>query len=154
MAAKFDYVIVSIEKSKNLDEMKLEELQASLEAHEMRLKQRNSEREKVAEHALQARFIKKSWKENGKNLTNDEISSKNSKNHSDLIKKGMGNKYSGKKIDMKEVQCYNYQGFCHYARDCRRKKEARTKDNDKCNMHMMKIMVLMMCYSWLTLSRT
>ncbi|XP_058752120.1 uncharacterized protein LOC131625257 [Vicia villosa] len=46
MTAKFDYNVVSIEESKNLPEMKLEELQASPEAHE---KQRNSEREKVIE---------------------------------------------------------------------------------------------------------
>lgn len=36
--AIFDYIVVSIEDPKNLIEMKLEELQASLEAHEMRLK--------------------------------------------------------------------------------------------------------------------
>lgn len=123
MAAKFDYVIVSIEKSKNLVKMKLEELKASLEDHEMRLKKRNSKREKVAEQELQARFIKKSGKEKGKNLANDEKSCNNSKNHCDLIIKGMANKYYGKKVDKKEVQCYNYQGFGHYVRDCRRKKE-------------------------------
>lgn len=43
----------------------------------------------------------------------------------------MGNKYYGKKVDMKEVQCYNYQGFGHYARDYRRKKEARAKYIDE-----------------------
>lgn len=32
---------------------------------------------------------------------------------------------------MKEVQCYNYQGFGHYARDYRRKKESRAKDDDE-----------------------
>ena len=69
----------------------------------MRLKQRNSKREKLTKHALQARFIKKYGKEKGKNLINDEKSSKNSKNHPDSIKKGMGNKYYGKKVDMKEV---------------------------------------------------
>lgn len=66
----FDYIVVSIEESKNLTEMKLEELQASLEAHEMRLKQRSSEREKVVEQALQARFIKKSGKEKAKQRKN------------------------------------------------------------------------------------
>jgi hypothetical protein len=90
--------------------MKVEELQTSLEAHEMRLKQRISKREKVAEQALQARFIKMSRREKEKqrnNISNDEKSSKNSKNNFDLTKKGMGNKYSRKKVDMKVVQCYN-----------------------------------------------
>ncbi|KAI5443369.1 hypothetical protein KIW84_012139 [Lathyrus oleraceus] len=88
------------------------------EAHGMRLKQRNSEREKVDEHALQARFIKKYGKvkaKYGNNLANDEKSSKNSRNHYDSIKKGTGNKYYGKIVDMKALQCYNYQGFGHYA---------------------------------------
>lgn len=42
LTAKFDYIVVSIEEFKNLAEMKVKELQASLEAQEMRLKQRNS----------------------------------------------------------------------------------------------------------------
>lgn len=90
--------------------MKVGKLQASLEAHEMRLQQRNSERKKVAEQELQARFIKMSEKEKAKqrkNLENDEKSSKNLKNLFDSIKKVMGNKCSGKKVDMKELQCYN-----------------------------------------------
>lgn len=52
MTANFDYIVMCIEDSKNLVEMKVEELPASSEAHEIRLKQRNSEREKVVEHAL------------------------------------------------------------------------------------------------------
>ena len=52
LTADFDYIVVTIEEAKTLSEMKLEELQASLEAHEMILKQRNSKREKVAEQAL------------------------------------------------------------------------------------------------------
>lgn len=134
LTANFDYIVVSIKESNNLYEMKGEELQASLEAREMRLKQRNLEREEVVEQEMQARFIKKFGKEKTKqrkNITNNEKSSKNSKNHSDSIKKVMGNKYSGKKIDMNEVHCYNCQGFGHYARDCRRKKESRVKDGDK-----------------------
>lgn len=90
--------------------------------------------EKVVEQALQARFIKKYGKEKAKqrkNLSNDEKSNKNSKNHSDATKKGMDNKYSGNKVDIKEVQCYNCQGLCHYARDYGRNKEARTEYNDE-----------------------
>lgn len=42
----------------------------------------------------------------------------------------MDNKYSGKKVNMKEVQCYNCQGFDHYVRDCRKKKQSRAIDNE------------------------
>jgi hypothetical protein len=38
LTVKFDYIVVSFEESKNLAEMKLEELQVLLEAREMRLK--------------------------------------------------------------------------------------------------------------------
>lgn len=38
LTVNFYYIVVSIEESKNLDEMKLEELQPSLEAYEMSLK--------------------------------------------------------------------------------------------------------------------
>lgn len=43
----------------------------------------------------------------------------------------MCNKHYGKKVEMKEVQCYNFEGFGHYARDCWIKKEARAKDSDE-----------------------
>ena len=43
----------------------------------------------------------------------------------------MGNKYSGNKVDTKEMQCYNCQSFGHYARDYRRKKAARVKDSNE-----------------------
>lgn len=72
----------------------------------------------MAQEALHTRFIKNYRKEKEKqrkNLSNDEKSSKNSKNQSDSTKKGDDNKYSRKKVDMKDVQCYNCQGFGHYA---------------------------------------
>lgn len=38
LTRKFDHIVVAIEESKNISNVKLKELQASLEAHEMRLK--------------------------------------------------------------------------------------------------------------------
>lgn len=106
LTINFDYIVVSIEESKSVAKMKLEELKASLETHNMRLKKRNSEREKVIEQAVQAKFIKKVEKEKDKrikNLATTENSSKNSNNHNGSINKGMSNKNSRKKIDMKKV---------------------------------------------------
>ena len=80
--------------------------------NEMRLKQRNSEREKVVEHVLQSRFSKKVEKSKfRKHLADDEKSRKSV----DSSIKGVSNKYFGKKVDRKDKQCYNCQGFGHYA---------------------------------------
>lgn len=38
LTVNYYYIVVSIEESENLTKMRLEELQASLETHEMRLK--------------------------------------------------------------------------------------------------------------------
>lgn len=62
---KFDHKVISIKESKNISEMKLEELQATLEAHEMRSKHRNHV--KVLKQALQDEFFKK-MKDNASNI--------------------------------------------------------------------------------------
>ncbi|KAI5413573.1 hypothetical protein KIW84_057951 [Lathyrus oleraceus] len=101
------HVLRYLRELKNLAEIKVEGLQASLEAHEMRLKQWNSGRAKVVKQAMQARFTKKSGKEKAKqrkNLANDEKSIKNSKNRADSIKEVMANKYPWKKVDIKEAR--------------------------------------------------
>ena len=62
LTPQFDYIVVSIEHSKDLETMRIEELQSSLEAQELRLTERTSERE--VEQALKASFVKKDQKQN------------------------------------------------------------------------------------------
>lgn len=44
LTLSFDHIVVALEESKDLDMMKIEELQASLEAHELRSTNRNIEK--------------------------------------------------------------------------------------------------------------
>lgn len=52
MPQQFDFIVVAIEESRNLEELKIEELQSSLEAHEMRLLDRDRNPIKQDEQAL------------------------------------------------------------------------------------------------------
>ncbi|XP_057443850.1 uncharacterized protein LOC130736004 [Lotus japonicus] len=66
LTTRFDHIVTTIDKSKDLETIKIEELQGSLEAHEMRLNLRDSERE--TEQALYVRgsTSKKKWGSNSK----------------------------------------------------------------------------------------
>ncbi|MCH81937.1 retrovirus-related pol polyprotein from transposon TNT 1-94, partial [Trifolium medium] len=57
LTLSFDYIVVAIEYSKDTTTMKIEELQSALEAHEIKMLSRGSER--VNQQALQAQLGKK-----------------------------------------------------------------------------------------------
>ncbi|KAK2394680.1 hypothetical protein QL285_056485 [Trifolium repens] len=120
LTPQFDYIVVAIEHSKDLSTMKVEELQSSLEAHELRMTERTSERE--AEQALKASFVKKDQKQNrhGRAQMSEAF-------YSDM-KKYQKRK---EKSDKKNVQCYCCKNFGHYANDCRSNKE---RESEEANM--------------------
>lgn len=108
LTPKFDYIVVAIEHSKDLDTMRIEELQSSLEAQELRLIERTSERE--VEQALKASFVKKDQKQNrhGGSFQKSETSISDEKKY-----------HKGKeKFDKKKVQRYCCKQFGHFAKDC------------------------------------
>ncbi|XP_019430552.1 PREDICTED: uncharacterized protein LOC109337919 [Lupinus angustifolius] len=57
LSTKFDNVVIAIEESKDLETIKIDELQGSLEAHEQRLMERQNGR--LTQQALSAQFKKK-----------------------------------------------------------------------------------------------
>ena len=61
---KFDFVVVAIEESKEVDKLTVDELMSSLQAHEQKIVKRNGD--KAIEHALQSKL---SLKESRETLT-------------------------------------------------------------------------------------
>ncbi|KHN17115.1 hypothetical protein glysoja_011589, partial [Glycine soja] len=65
LSPRFDHIVVAVEESKDLERLKIEELQNSLEAHEQRLIERANSRD--LKQAMQVQFTKndenkKKWK--------------------------------------------------------------------------------------------
>lgn len=106
--------------------MRIEELQSSLDAQELHLTKRTSERE--VEQALKASSSKKnqkqSWSEakkiHGGGYHKSEVSNSDEKKH-----------HKGKvKFDKKKVQCYYYKKFGHLVVDCWANKERKSKEEN------------------------
>ncbi|KAK2383975.1 hypothetical protein QL285_071375 [Trifolium repens] len=120
LTPQFDYIVVAIEHSKDLSTMRVEELQSSLEAHELRMTERTSERE--AEQALKASFVKKDQKQNkhGRAQMSEAFYSDEKKYQK-----------RKEKSDKKNVQCYCCKNSGHYANDCLLNKE---RESEEANM--------------------
>ena len=88
LSSRFDFIVVAIQESKDVKTLKIEELQSSLEAHELMVSERNSERS--IQQALQVQTIKK-----------DENDRKNFKKGKKTLREETGLK--ARTMDLKKV---------------------------------------------------
>ncbi|XP_019419076.1 PREDICTED: uncharacterized protein LOC109329725 [Lupinus angustifolius] len=123
---KFDHVVVAIEESKDLEVFKIEELLSTLEAHEQRIKERNSDQALQAEASRrpfnQGNFTKKlknKWKsDKGRTYEaarhdSNSFSGKRGSGQDQILKRNK------KRFDKKKIQCFNCKNFGHFASKCR-----------------------------------
>jgi len=130
LTSRFDHIVVALEESKDLDSMKIEELQASLEAHELRLIDRNRERGKSvsSDQALQAQYEKRGKFKKGKKPWNNQSHKDGEGSSKNQEKNDVTKSDQKKKKDKRDIQCYNCQKMGHYAFECRSKRVPRNKD--------------------------
>ena len=128
LPSQFDHLVITIEEAKDLNEVKIEELQGALEAHERKMTGRKEEKDE--EQALLARFMqeeskKEFWKKRkGKNHQKHGDKPKSSKSG------GESSKNQGKK-DKRKVQCFNCEKYGHYASECWFNKDRKGKNKEQ-----------------------
>lgn len=144
---RFDVMAVMIEETKDLDNMKIEELQGSLEAYEQKLNERNNG--KSNEQALQAqanpkpdsnnsRFKKgkEKWRANKNKWQKTQDKKGNDQKFFKQKDKGASDSRQGerRKTDKSKIQCYNCEKFGHFADECWFNPDRKVSKSDEAKM--------------------
>ncbi|GAU22543.1 hypothetical protein TSUD_296630 [Trifolium subterraneum] len=128
---KFDHIVVTIEQTKDLSEIKMEDLQSTLEAHELKHGERNHGKED--EQALFVKF--KKYQDEKKKWQNKKGSKKGKESVEDKPesskKEGGGQK---NKKDKSVIQCYNCDKYGYYASECKAPKKKKSQNTKKKQM--------------------
>ncbi|GAU40215.1 hypothetical protein TSUD_397430 [Trifolium subterraneum] len=124
---KFDHIVVTIEQTRDLSEIKMEDLQSTLEAHELKHGERNHGKED--EQALFVKFRK--YQDEKKKWQNKKGSKKGKKSVEDKpesSKKEGGGKNTKK--DKSTIQCYSCNKYGHYASECKAPKKKKNQNTE------------------------
>ena len=121
LTPKYDYVVCSIEESKDIDELSLDELQSSLLVHEQKMNRSSTSEEQALKAST---FISSNTRGKGRGRGRG-------RGRGDRGNRDGGNKYGsrnfranddgkgrGKNFDKSKVECYRCHKFGHYQSDC------------------------------------
>ncbi|WVZ01111.1 hypothetical protein V8G54_027180 [Vigna mungo] len=147
----FDYITVAIEESKDLEKLKIEELQSSLEAHEMRLRDREIIR--LDDQALRVQHANGDGKKKYKNCKCKPTTQGKWKNDEDDEREDEDDEREGtpntsdrrvnvdhyyKKKDKRNVECFTCHKMGHFSYECWFKKGRSLKKDHNKDAHLAK----------------
>ncbi|XP_019426673.1 PREDICTED: uncharacterized protein LOC109335047 [Lupinus angustifolius] len=128
---RFDFIVVVIE------EVKIEELQSSLEAHELRLFDRNPV--KKYEQALKTSHFReedirkyKKWKgKQGYHKRGHMNPTRSNHDWTESLDRGGRTRLNQKRFDKGKVECYNCHKLGHYSYECAKDKSNLIKNHEE-----------------------
>ena len=139
-------MVAAIEESKDFIEMKLNELQCSLEAHEQRIKEKETDRSseqalltqsgrryKIGSGSSKGKVKSKSHKSKGTRDDGTNDSSVDETNHDDggsqLRQKGFLHSGKSGNSRRKQIQCWYCREWGHFATQCKVRKQQKARDD-------------------------
>ncbi|GAU17510.1 hypothetical protein TSUD_340540 [Trifolium subterraneum] len=124
---KFDHIVVTIEQTKDLSEIKMEDLQSTLEAHELKHGERNHGKEDE-----QALFVKFKKYQNEKKKWQNKKGSKKGKESVEEKPESSEKEGGGQntKKDKSTIQCYSCNKYGHYASECKAPKKKKNQNTE------------------------
>ncbi|XP_047158916.1 uncharacterized protein LOC124829450 [Vigna umbellata] len=153
LTPQYDHIVVAIEESKDLEKMRVEELQNSLEAHEQHLIERRTAEKSVIQstnQALQARSGQtyknrrtgrgrgksrggRGGRNGGREQTNDD--SCNEQKEGNYKGRGKPRGRGGRKnFDKRNVKCFTCNKYGHYSSECWHNESIKKEKNDEENL--------------------
>jgi len=144
LSSRFDYVVAAIEESKDFTKIKLDELQCSLEAHEQRIKERETDRPfeqalftqsgrkyKPGPDSGKVKIKQKSHKSKRARDDSTDDSSADEANRDDggSQSRQTGLPHNGKNGNTKRKQVQYCREWGHFATQCKARKQLKGRDD-------------------------
>ncbi|GAU42392.1 hypothetical protein TSUD_296900 [Trifolium subterraneum] len=124
---KFDHIVVTIEQTRDLSEIKIEDLQNTLEAHKLKHGERNHGKED--EQALFVKF--KKYQDEKKKWQNKKGSKKGKESVEEKLESSKKEGGQKTKKDKSTIQCYNCNKYGHYASECKAPKKKKSQNTEE-----------------------